>query len=125
MAANQVAWFGIYVQDMSRARRFYESLLQVILPQLNAPLPEVRYGPSHPAWNAMAQVMHWLRWMAVLRADWGPWSISILKDALSMRSELWWLVNDFTNPKYPLVSFGFLMLAYDTEGNMFGLHSLK
>lgn len=41
MNANPVAWFEIYVQDMDRARRFYETVLQTSLRQLNAPFPGI------------------------------------------------------------------------------------
>ena len=34
MAENAVRWFEIYVQDMARARRFYETVLGVKLEQL-------------------------------------------------------------------------------------------
>ena len=28
-------------------------------------------------------------------------------------------------PKFPIGQFGFIVLASDTEGNLFGLHSMK
>jgi len=31
MANNPVVWFEIYVQDMARAKKFYEAVLQVKL----------------------------------------------------------------------------------------------
>ena len=34
MAENAVRWFEIYVQDMARARRFYETVLGVKLEQI-------------------------------------------------------------------------------------------
>jgi len=37
MQNNPVIWFEIYVQDMERAKRFYESVFQVKLERLNAP----------------------------------------------------------------------------------------
>jgi predicted enzyme related to lactoylglutathione lyase len=41
MKGNPVAWFEIYVQDMDRAKRFYESVFQVTLQKLNAPFAGV------------------------------------------------------------------------------------
>lgn len=43
MAMNPVGWFEIYVQDMSRARSFYESVLGCQLQALA--MPE---GGEHP-----------------------------------------------------------------------------
>ena len=37
MNSNPVGWFEIYVQDMDRAKRFYESVFQVKLERLNSP----------------------------------------------------------------------------------------
>jgi len=41
MKSNPVAWFEIYVQDVDRAKRFFESVFQVTLQKPNAPFPEV------------------------------------------------------------------------------------
>src|SRR5947209_3941572 len=37
MEDNPVRWFEIYVQDMNRAKNFYESVLQVNLQKLDTP----------------------------------------------------------------------------------------
>jgi len=37
MHANPVGWFEIYVQDIDRAKKFYESVFQVQLERLNSP----------------------------------------------------------------------------------------
>ena len=37
MNINPVGWFEIYVQDMDRAKRFYESVFQVKLERLDSP----------------------------------------------------------------------------------------
>jgi len=37
MESNPVRWFEIYVQDMSRAKSFYESVLQLKLEKLDSP----------------------------------------------------------------------------------------
>ena len=37
MTNNPVGWFEIYVQDMERAKKFYETVLQSTLEKLNTP----------------------------------------------------------------------------------------
>ena len=37
MRTNPVGWFEIYVQDIVRAKKFYESVFQVKLEQLTSP----------------------------------------------------------------------------------------
>ena len=39
MANNPVGWFEIYVQDMARARAFYEAMLGLRLERLPGPEP--------------------------------------------------------------------------------------
>jgi predicted enzyme related to lactoylglutathione lyase len=41
MQSNPVVWFEIYVQDMARARRFYEAVLDIQLERMPAPTPEM------------------------------------------------------------------------------------
>ena len=41
MDTNPVGWFEIYVQDMARATKFYESVLNTKLEKLNTPAPEI------------------------------------------------------------------------------------
>jgi uncharacterized protein len=37
MKTNPIVWFEIYVQDMDRAKRFYESVFEVKLEKLESP----------------------------------------------------------------------------------------
>ena len=42
MNVNPVGWFEIYVQDMNRAKAFYESVLQTTLEPLCSPaMPDI------------------------------------------------------------------------------------
>jgi uncharacterized protein len=41
MAQNPVRWFEIYVQDMNRAKKFYETVFKVKLERLNTPGLEI------------------------------------------------------------------------------------
>jgi len=46
MGGNAICWFEIYVQDMSRARAFYEAVLKVELAQISPAGPELWSFPS-------------------------------------------------------------------------------
>jgi hypothetical protein len=50
---NPVGWFEIYVQDMDRAKSFYESVFQIQLGALPSPDPDLECGSS-PAWAVRA-----------------------------------------------------------------------
>ncbi len=41
MKHNPIDWFEIYVQDIARAKKFYESVFQITLQKLDSPMPEV------------------------------------------------------------------------------------
>lgn len=47
MEHNPVGWFEIYVQDMDRARQFYESVFQLKLEKLDSPALEMLAFPMH------------------------------------------------------------------------------
>ena len=46
MKGNPVRWFEIYVQDMDRARRFYETVFAAKLQRLNSPAIEMWAFPQ-------------------------------------------------------------------------------
>src|SRR5688572_12919825 len=48
MARNSVGWFEIYVDDMERARKFYETVLAVKLERLPGPDVEMWSFPMDP-----------------------------------------------------------------------------
>jgi predicted enzyme related to lactoylglutathione lyase len=44
MASNPVRWFEIYVQDMARAKTFYETVFKLKIEKLDSPgKPELEY----------------------------------------------------------------------------------
>src|SRR5687767_8437821 len=125
--SNPVGWFEIYVDDMSRAKGFYESVLGVSLEPL--PLPEgdeavemitfpmdpegkgtsgalVKMGNERPHGNGVL-IYFTCDDCAVEGGRVAENGGSVLKD------------------KFSIGEHGFIVLAHDTEGNMFGLHSLK
>jgi predicted enzyme related to lactoylglutathione lyase len=54
MANNPVGWFEIYVQDMARAKRFYEAVFKLKLQQLI------------PAASGICGLFQW-RWIVMVR----------------------------------------------------------
>ena len=99
MAENAVRWFEIYVQDMARARRFYETVLDVKLEQL---------GP--------------------VDQDLEMWAFQMSPDRPGAGGALVRTPGMTSTPGGTLVYFGaygHIVLAVDTEGNLFGLHSMN
>ena len=123
MANNPVRWFEIYVQDMARARKFYETVLGVQLEKLE--------GPDLEMW-AFPMVM-----------DEGGTSGSLVRaagvpsggnstlvyfgceDCAAEASRVVPAGGKLEREKMSIGPYGFIALAYDTEGNMIGLHSMQ
>ena len=126
MNINPVGWFEIYVQDMDRAKRFYEAVFQVKLERLNSP--------------------------AEMQIE--LWSFPMVKDQMGASGALVKMQNGSSGGNGVLVYFtcadcaveaaraapsggkiirekmsigeyGFITLIADTEGNMIGLHSMR
>ena len=57
MNHNPVGWFEIYVKDMERAKKFYESVFNVSLTQLPTPVPDIEMW-SFPMVEDAGGVIH-------------------------------------------------------------------
>ena len=119
---NPVGWFEIYVQDMGRAKAFYESVFGVVLEKLNDEQPELWKFPqsmtSYGASGALARV-------AGMPA--GGNSTLVYFTCADCANELARVEEaggSVMKDKFPIGEYGFIGLAFDTEGNLIGLHSL-
>lgn len=124
---NPVIWFEIYVDDMSRAKQFYETVLGVTLSEL--PMPEVAGGDSvemfaFPMEESGAGAAGTLVRMEGVKAG-GNSSLVYFgsKDCSIEEGRIEAAGGRIFKSKQSLGEFGFMVLAYDTEGNMFGIHS--
>lgn len=125
MNGNPVAWFEIYVQDIERAKRFYESVFQVGLQQLNAPFPEIEL------WAFPANKSSYGASGALVKLDGVPSggnSTIVYFECDNCAVEEGRVVSaggQVHRPKMPIGEYGHISLVYDTEGNMLGLHSMQ
>jgi predicted enzyme related to lactoylglutathione lyase len=122
MSTNPVSWFEIYVQDMGRAKAFYETVFQVNLEKLSDAQPELWKFPqtmtSYGASGALASV----EGMAS-----GGNSTLVYFTCENCANELSRVVQaggKVMKEKFSIGEYGFIAIAFDTEGNMIGLHSL-
>ena len=122
MQGNPVRWFEIYVQDMPRAKSFYESVFQVNLQKLNTeidiwafPMMKDKMG-SGGALVKMEGFPSGRNSVLIYFAceDCSVEAARVLKAGGKIEKE-----------KMSIGEFGFIALAYDTEGNMIGLHSMQ
>ncbi len=123
MDANPVGWFEIYVQDMACATAFYESVLGIKLDNLNSPAPDIEMMAFPMAMGRSGASG------ALAKMDGFPsGGNSTLvyfscKDCATEASRVEKAGGRIQRAKLSIGEYGFIALAVDTEGNMFGLHS--
>lgn len=122
MTNNPVGWFEIYVQDIVRAKQFYESVFQVKLERLNNPQPEM--------WSFPMSMDHYGASGALVKMEGFPsGGNSTLvyfscADCAVEAARVAASGGRILREKMAIGQYGFIALAFDTEGNMFGLHSM-
>jgi len=132
MKGNPVRWFEIYVQDIARARKFYEGVLQVKLEKLDT--PESMKDPQAPKMELWAFPMFKdkvgsggaLVQMEGVRSGGNSTIIYFACDDCSIEaSRVAGAGGKIEKEKFSIGQYGYIAFAYDTEGNMFGLHSME
>ena len=124
--SNPVGWFEIYVSDMARAQKFYESVLDVQLGDLgdpNEPSIKMKSFPSDMEKYGATGALVKMEGFPV-----GGNSVLVYFSCEDCSIEEARVVSSggkVEKPKFSIGEYGFISLAIDTEGNMFGLHSLK
>lgn len=122
MQRNPVNWFEIYVEDMDRARKFYESVLGVELQKMDTDLHMWGFpgGPEGP--GCTGALVH-MEGMPI-----GGHSVMVYfacDDCAVEGGRVAEAGGKLEREKMSIGQYGFIVLAVDTEGNMFGLHSLE
>lgn len=120
---NPVGWFEIYVQDMERAKKFYEKTFDLTLTQLptgGLDLWAFPMAPDKPGCTgALARMPG---------KDSGPQGTIVYfpgEDCGAMAARAVENGGHIHKEKMPIGEHGFIALVLDTEGNMIGLHSMR
>ncbi|PSB29408.1 VOC family protein [Stenomitos frigidus] len=126
MANNPVAWFEIYVDDLARAKQFYESVLSVNLDVLGDPNDTSIEMLSFPSDMEKYGASGALVKMEGFKAGGNSTLIYFsCEDCAVEESKVEAAGGRIQKPKMSIGEYGFISLAIDSEGNMFGLHSMK
>jgi hypothetical protein len=123
MSHNLVGWFEIYVQNLARARAFYETVFAIQLEPLESPVPglEMLCFPMQPTLpGASGALVH------MPGVPTGSNSTLVYFSCADCALEASRVVaagGHIKNAKMPIGPHGFIALVVDTEGNLIGLHS--
>lgn len=125
MEFNPVAWFEIYVQDMDRATKFYETVLDVKLERLNSPAPDIEMM-AFPMGMERAGASGALAKMDGVPSGGNSTLVYFTcKDCATEASRVESAGGRIQTQKTSIGEYGFFALAVDTEDNRFGLHSME
>ena len=122
---NPVGWFEIYVSDMSRASQFYESVFAVELCPMMDPddkSMEMKGFPSSMESYGASGALVKMEGMPS-----GQNSVLVYfacEDCATEAARVEAAGGQLQRDKFSIGEHGFIALATDTEGNMFGLHSM-
>lgn len=123
MKNNPVGWFEIYVQEMDRAKTFYEAVLQTKLERLPVPDLEMWSFPGQPGGPGAGGSL--VRMNGFPSGGNSTLVYFICEDCAVEEGRVAASGGRVQRPKMSIGQNGFISLAVDTEGNMFGLHSRK
>ena len=123
MTGNPVGWFEIYVQDMPRAKTFYESVFQVKLEQLKS--PEVEMWSFAMQMDRMGAAGALVKMKGVPSGGNSTLVYFSCTDCAVQAGRAVEYGGVIKNQKMSIGEYGFIALVLDTEGNMIGLHSMQ
>ncbi len=122
---NPVGWFEIYVNDMSRAKAFYEATFDVKLENLPTPDPGIEMwafpmDPDKPgSCGSLAK-------MEGCSAGAGGTLIYFsCADCAAEEARAAKAGGQIIKSKFAIGEYGFISILTDTEGNTIGLHSMS
>ena len=126
--SNPVGWFEIYVDDMPRAKAFYEAVIGIelsVLPnpgKTEIPLEMYAFPGDMEKYGATGALVK----MDGVTAGGGNTLVYFsCEDCAENEDRIESAGGRLQQAKTPIGEHGFISLAIDTEGNMFGLHSMN
>ena len=120
---NPVRWFEIYVQDMGRARTFYEQVLGRRLERMQSGDIEMWGFGGDPKTGGTTGAL--VRVPGVTGGGLGTMVYFAADDCAVEAGRVVEAGGRLHRGKMSIGQYGYVALALDTEGNMFGLHSLQ
>jgi uncharacterized protein len=125
MERNPVGWFEIYVQDMRRAKAFYEATLGLELKKLDTPADISEMWAFPMKENAPGATGALIK-MEGFPAGGGATIVYFsCEDCAREASRAQANGGKIKKEKFAIGEWGFIALVNDTEGNIIGLHSMK
>jgi uncharacterized protein len=125
---NMVGWFEIYVENMDRAKAFYETVFQTTITPMTPPegseLEMMGFPGDETASNYGAPGA------LVKMEGFGPGTGGTMvyfssADCAGEESRVVAAGGEVIKPKGGLDEYGYMTIIKDTEGNVVGIHSMQ
>ncbi|NOH78724.1 VOC family protein [Vibrio sp. RE86] len=126
MEMNPVGWFEIYVEDMDRAKGFYQKVFNTVLENIGDE-PKVDID----MWAFPSSMEQYGAAGALAKMEGvSPGGNSTLvyfscEDCAIEQGRVEAAGGKVVHPKFSIGQHGFISMVSDTEGNMIGLHSMS
>lgn len=123
--SNVIGWFDIYVADMDRATAFYGDVLKQKLEKIGDPTGETQMMSfpadmqSYGASGALVKSNHSRPGIGGTMVYFSVENCAVEESRVAAAG------GKIIRPKFSIGEFGWVTLCQDTEGNMFGLNSMK
>jgi len=123
---NPVGWFEIYVQDIDRAKNFYQSVFQVTLQALPTPAPDLEMW-AFPGLGCENQPGCTGAICKMKDKDSGTGGTIVYfscQDCAEQEARIVPSGGSIHFAKMSIGEYGHISLVKDPDGNMIGLHSM-
>lgn len=125
-AKKPIVWFEIYVDNMERASKFYEAVLNTKLEKLPSPTGDgmemKTFQGDMDTYGASGALVK----MKDVKAGGNSTLVYFgSKDCTTEEKRIEKAGGNVLKPKMSIGKHGFITLFTDTEGNMVGLHSME
>lgn len=120
---NPVGWFELYVQDILRAKAFYENTFAKTLEKLEMPNLEMFAFPGECGAGGAAGAL--CKMEGCSSGSGGTIIYFSCEDCALEESRVVPNGGRIFKSKFSIGEHGFIALVYDTEENLIGLHSMN
>lgn len=125
MAKNPIGWFEIYTDDLDRAKAFYQSMLGIELSPLGDPsdasIKMLAFPADMSSYGASGALVKMQGFPAGGNSTLVYFSCD---DCAVEEARIEPSGGKLQRTKMSIGEYGFITLGTDSEGNMFGLHSM-
>ena len=123
MKPNPIAWFEIYVQDMARARAFYDKVFATKLDKLPSGDVEMWSFPMQPEAPGSGGALVYMKGFP--QGSGNTIVYFACDDCAVEEARVVPAGGKIHKGKFSIGQYGFISLVSDTEGPMIGLYSRK